>query len=191
MCSNIKSTGSASIPNNQKISVAKKTEIKPEPAVQEKETANHPEEKVFIGKSVNQGKAASSIEMVETPPANTYKNASFRTVGVLGNMAVQGLLYKGINPTGSTIGGIFITVFDVSDANKKTNDPNVSKTSAALAWMTVGLDGINVATGMTGSKLISLPISWAIEGTAIATSWLSDVTANQSVAESVNKSKLK
>lgn len=75
-------------------------------------------------------------------------------------------------PIISTAIGVGITTWDTIDAIKKTKDPRVTKLSAGLAWATVGLDVINVASQSSG---VGAPIGWIATGLSIGTSILSDV----------------
>jgi hypothetical protein len=75
-------------------------------------------------------------------------------------------------PIISTAIGVGITTWDTIDAIKKTKDPRVTKLSAGLAWATVGLDIVNVASQSSG---IGAPIGWISTGLSIGTSILSDV----------------
>jgi hypothetical protein len=183
MCTTI-SAGAASFGKVSQTDKTKKAETKPDNPAQEKEIATPAKEKVTVSKS-DLGKAVSAIEIIPISE-NQYKNAKYRTIGVAGNLAFQGMLSRSVNPVGGTLGGIFITVFDFNDAVRKGNDSRVNKVSAALAWATVGIDVANIS-GNFGAPLVSRPIGLGLDAAGIATSWLSDITANQSVKQSDKK----
>jgi hypothetical protein len=117
-------------------------------------------------KDTKQGKAAATYEM---SPPHSFARVFVQT----GAAAVSyGLRAQACAPVVGTAIGVAITAWDVKDALEKTRDPKVGKTSAALAWATVGFDVAATATTATG---ILAPLGVELRLLTMGTSFLSDI----------------
>jgi hypothetical protein len=136
------------------------------------------EETLLVANSGKLGKAAKSVVILE--PVKNYDISTIKTAATMGNIALQPLFNsKGpIVPAHHTVGGYFLTIGDFMDADEKSKDPGVSQISKALAWTSVGVDVIGLASKYLPA-VYGIPVGWAADAMSLATTALSDRTVKE------------
>lgn len=125
------------------------------------------EESFHVGLRV--GVQYTSNRLTQKAVTGAAIGTSTKIAGVAG-AKVSSRLTKAVPYVAATVAAGF-AVMDVKNAVEMTKDQNVSGVSKALAWTTVGLDAVSVAT--TAANKYEA-VGWAAIGLSIGTSILSE-----------------